>query len=95
MSDGDRHTESAAEAAYGRLPDAVTDLFGDEATAESAYDLLTVDVPAAGFGSPRCGPPATDSGAPTSTGSAPWTNRASASGSVPMSRPWARVRCGG
>ncbi|MFJ1801245.1 NADH-quinone oxidoreductase subunit C [Streptomyces sp. NPDC088180] len=49
MSDGDRHTESAAEAAYGRLPDAVTDLFGDEATAESAYDLLTVDVPAAGW----------------------------------------------
>ncbi|MFJ7411800.1 NADH-quinone oxidoreductase subunit C [Streptomyces sp. NPDC098077] len=49
MSDSDRHTESAAEVAYGRLPDAVTDLFGDEATAESAYDLLTVDVPAAGW----------------------------------------------
>ncbi|MFJ9106737.1 NADH-quinone oxidoreductase subunit C [Streptomyces sp. NPDC102283] len=48
MSDSDRHPESAAEA-YGRLPDAVTDLFGDEATAESAYDLLTVDVPAAGW----------------------------------------------
>ncbi|MFJ8231792.1 NADH-quinone oxidoreductase subunit C [Streptomyces sp. NPDC094448] len=36
-------------AAYDRLPDAaaVTELFGPEATAESAYDLLTVDVPAA------------------------------------------------
>ncbi|WP_239084397.1 NADH-quinone oxidoreductase subunit C, partial [Streptomyces sp. SID10692] len=33
--------------AYDRLPEAVTDLFGDEAAAESAYDLLTVDVPAA------------------------------------------------
>ncbi|MEU3209086.1 NADH-quinone oxidoreductase subunit C, partial [Streptomyces cyaneofuscatus] len=32
---------------YDRLPDAVTDLFGEGATAESAYDLLTVDVPAA------------------------------------------------
>ncbi|MFE1474663.1 NADH-quinone oxidoreductase subunit C [Streptomyces cyaneofuscatus] len=31
---------------YDRLPDAVTDLFGEGATAESAYDLLTVDVPA-------------------------------------------------
>ncbi|MFI7286663.1 NADH-quinone oxidoreductase subunit C [Streptomyces anulatus] len=48
MSDSDQHTESAAEA-YDRLPDAVTDLFGDEATAESAYDLLTVDVPAASW----------------------------------------------
>ncbi|MER6018176.1 NADH-quinone oxidoreductase subunit C [Streptomyces anulatus] len=46
MSDSDQRTDSAAEA-YDRLPDAVTDLFGDEATAESAYDLLTVDVPAA------------------------------------------------
>ncbi|MFG3406259.1 NADH-quinone oxidoreductase subunit C [Streptomyces sp. NPDC048142] len=46
MSERDQHAESAAEA-YDRLPDAVTDLFGDEATAESAYDLLTVDVPAA------------------------------------------------
>ncbi|MFJ6804688.1 NADH-quinone oxidoreductase subunit C [Streptomyces anulatus] len=46
MSDSDQRTESAAET-YGRLPGAVTDLFGDEATAESAYDLLTVDVPAA------------------------------------------------
>ncbi|MGW5986263.1 NADH-quinone oxidoreductase subunit C [Streptomyces anulatus] len=48
MSDSDQRTESAAEA-YDRLPDAVTDLFGDEATAESAYDLLTVDVPAAAW----------------------------------------------
>ncbi|WP_406143084.1 NADH-quinone oxidoreductase subunit C [Streptomyces anulatus] len=48
MSGRDQHTESAAEA-YDRLPDAVTDLFGDEATAESAYDLLTVDVPAAAW----------------------------------------------
>ncbi|MFD4589516.1 NADH-quinone oxidoreductase subunit C [Streptomyces rubiginosohelvolus] len=48
MSGRDQHTESAAGAeAYDRLPDAVTDVFGDEATAESAYDLLTVDVPAA------------------------------------------------
>ncbi|MEU5282438.1 NADH-quinone oxidoreductase subunit C [Streptomyces sp. CA-278952] len=48
MSPSDQHTESAADA-YDRLPDAVTDLFGDEATAESAYDLLTVDVPAAAW----------------------------------------------
>ncbi|MEU8519823.1 NADH-quinone oxidoreductase subunit C [Streptomyces sp. NPDC048577] len=31
---------------YDTLPDAVTELFGEEATAERAYDLLTVDVPA-------------------------------------------------
>lgn len=31
---------------HDRLPDAVTEVFGEEATAESAYDLLTVDVPA-------------------------------------------------
>ncbi|MFF5501109.1 NADH-quinone oxidoreductase subunit C [Streptomyces roseolus] len=30
---------------YESLPEAVTDLFGDEAGAERAYDLLTVDVP--------------------------------------------------
>ncbi|MFE3399972.1 NADH-quinone oxidoreductase subunit C [Streptomyces anulatus] len=48
MSDSDQRAESAAEA-YDRLPDAVTDVFGDEATAESAYDLLTVDVPAAAW----------------------------------------------
>ncbi|MFI1013565.1 NADH-quinone oxidoreductase subunit C [Streptomyces sp. NPDC020965] len=32
--------------AYDRLPDAVTEIFGAAATAEHAYDLLTVDVPA-------------------------------------------------
>ncbi|MBT2444436.1 NADH-quinone oxidoreductase subunit C, partial [Streptomyces sp. ISL-36] len=32
--------------AYDTLPDAVTEIFGEEATAERAYDLLTVDVPA-------------------------------------------------
>ncbi|MFJ8664503.1 NADH-quinone oxidoreductase subunit C [Streptomyces sp. NPDC093600] len=32
--------------AYDTLPDAVTEVFGEEATAERAYDLLTVDVPA-------------------------------------------------
>ncbi|WP_439900816.1 NADH-quinone oxidoreductase subunit C [Streptomyces somaliensis] len=32
--------------AYDTLPDGVTDVFGAEATAESAYGLLTVDVPA-------------------------------------------------
>lgn len=35
-----------AQHPYDRLPDAVTELFGDGATAESAYDLLTVDIPA-------------------------------------------------
>ncbi|MFH9606215.1 NADH-quinone oxidoreductase subunit C [Streptomyces sp. NPDC017448] len=51
MSDRDRRAASAAEAAeaYDRLPGAATDLFGDEAAAESAYDLLTVDVPAAAW----------------------------------------------
>lgn len=33
-------------AAYDRLPDAAAEIFGEEATAERAYDLLTVDVPA-------------------------------------------------
>ncbi|MQS39552.1 NADH-quinone oxidoreductase subunit C, partial [Streptomyces katsurahamanus] len=32
--------------AYDRLPDAVAEIFGADATAELAYDLLTVDVPA-------------------------------------------------
>ncbi|MEU0272872.1 NADH-quinone oxidoreductase subunit C [Streptomyces sp. NPDC006307] len=32
--------------AYDRLPESVTEVFGEEATAERAYDLLTVDVPA-------------------------------------------------
>ncbi|MEX0173537.1 NADH-quinone oxidoreductase subunit C [Streptomyces sp. LMG1-1-1.1] len=35
--------------AYDSLPDAVTDVFGEEATAEQAYDLLTVDVPPASW----------------------------------------------
>ncbi|MFE5482038.1 NADH-quinone oxidoreductase subunit C [Streptomyces sp. NPDC056527] len=30
---------------YDTLPEAVTEIFGEEATAERAYDLLTVDVP--------------------------------------------------
>lgn len=34
---------------YDRLPDAVTEIFGEEATAERAYDLLTVDVPVASW----------------------------------------------
>ncbi|MFF4162452.1 NADH-quinone oxidoreductase subunit C [Streptomyces sp. NPDC001741] len=40
--------DTAADA-YDRLPDAVTDLFGADATATYAYDLLTVDVPAASW----------------------------------------------
>ncbi|MFD3332895.1 NADH-quinone oxidoreductase subunit C [Streptomyces sp. NPDC058700] len=35
--------------AYDTLPDSVTDVFGEEATAERAYDLLTVDVPPASW----------------------------------------------
>ncbi|MFF1959534.1 NADH-quinone oxidoreductase subunit C [Streptomyces sp. NPDC058220] len=35
--------------AYDRLPDAVTEIFGEDATAGRAYDLLTVDVPAASW----------------------------------------------
>lgn len=34
---------------YDRLPDAVADIFGEDATAAYAYDLLTVDVPAASW----------------------------------------------
>ena len=30
---------------YDTLPDGVTEIFGEEATAERAFDLLTVDVP--------------------------------------------------
>ncbi|PCG86849.1 NADH-quinone oxidoreductase subunit C [Streptomyces sp. WZ.A104] len=51
MTDHDQrqqHAPSAAEA-YDRLPDAVAELFGGEATAEAAYDLLTVDVPASAW----------------------------------------------
>ncbi|KOG13354.1 NADH-quinone oxidoreductase subunit C, partial [Streptomyces viridochromogenes] len=35
--------------AYDSLPGSVTELFGEEATAEHAYDLLTVDVPPASW----------------------------------------------
>ncbi|MFD3530119.1 NADH-quinone oxidoreductase subunit C [Streptomyces sp. NPDC058664] len=35
--------------AYDSLPEAVTEVFGEEATAERAYDLLTVDVPPASW----------------------------------------------
>ncbi|MFI6420022.1 NADH-quinone oxidoreductase subunit C [Streptomyces sp. NPDC050842] len=34
---------------YDSLPDSVTEIFGEEATAERAYDLLTVDVPPAAW----------------------------------------------
>ncbi|WP_405902963.1 NADH-quinone oxidoreductase subunit C [Streptomyces sp. NBC_00656] len=39
---------TAAES-YGRLPDAVTEIFGEDATAEQAHELLTVDVPPASW----------------------------------------------
>ncbi|MCX5502472.1 NADH-quinone oxidoreductase subunit C [Streptomyces sp. NBC_00053] len=42
-------TPDEAPEAYDRLPDAAAELFGDDATAEYAYDLLTVDVPAASW----------------------------------------------
>ncbi|MCI3225258.1 NADH-quinone oxidoreductase subunit C, partial [Streptomyces sp. NP-1717] len=35
--------------AYDSLPDSVAEIFGPDATAERAYDLLTVDVPAANW----------------------------------------------
>ncbi|MEU9295397.1 NADH-quinone oxidoreductase subunit C [Streptomyces sp. NPDC048266] len=35
--------------AYDTLPDSVTEVFGEDATAERAYDLLTVDVPPASW----------------------------------------------
>ncbi|MFB7358507.1 NADH-quinone oxidoreductase subunit C [Streptomyces gardneri] len=35
--------------AFDSLPDSVTEIFGEEATAEHAYDLLTVDVPPAAW----------------------------------------------
>ncbi|WP_369145907.1 NADH-quinone oxidoreductase subunit C [Streptomyces sp. R44] len=34
---------------YDTLPESVTEIFGEEATAEQAYDLLTVDVPPAAW----------------------------------------------
>ncbi|MFF0285412.1 NADH-quinone oxidoreductase subunit C [Streptomyces sp. NPDC005262] len=42
-------TSTPATDAYDSLPDAVTELFGEDATAEHAYDLLTVDVPASAW----------------------------------------------
>ncbi|MFV5993034.1 NADH-quinone oxidoreductase subunit C [Streptomyces sp. NPDC056231] len=42
-------TDPETAQAYDRLPDAVTELFGEDATAEYAYDLLTVDVPPAAW----------------------------------------------
>ncbi|MFJ5718778.1 NADH-quinone oxidoreductase subunit C [Streptomyces sp. NPDC093149] len=42
-------TDASAGDAYDRLPDAAAEFFGEGATAESAYDLLTVDVPAASW----------------------------------------------
>ncbi|MFD7314360.1 NADH-quinone oxidoreductase subunit C [Streptomyces sp. NPDC059883] len=41
---GDAHGDDVT--AYDRLPDAAAEIFGEGATAERAYDLLTVDVPA-------------------------------------------------
>ncbi|WP_328695923.1 NADH-quinone oxidoreductase subunit C [Streptomyces sp. NBC_00342] len=38
-------TAAESAEAYDRLPDAVTEIFGEDATAEQAYELLTVDVP--------------------------------------------------
>ncbi|MFE4830929.1 NADH-quinone oxidoreductase subunit C [Streptomyces sp. NPDC056672] len=44
---GDRNGRNGDGALpYDRLPDAVAEIFGEEATAERAYGLLTVDVPA-------------------------------------------------
>ncbi|MFE3151570.1 NADH-quinone oxidoreductase subunit C [Streptomyces sp. NPDC059218] len=45
----DASDASGASCAYDRLPDAAAELFGEGATAEYAYDLLTVDVPAASW----------------------------------------------
>ncbi|MFJ2215549.1 NADH-quinone oxidoreductase subunit C [Streptomyces sp. NPDC101062] len=42
-------SDPAAAAGYDRLPDAAAEIFGEGATAELAYDLLTVDVPAASW----------------------------------------------
>ncbi|MFE3827268.1 NADH-quinone oxidoreductase subunit C [Streptomyces sp. NPDC059092] len=49
-SDNSSGQASAASAAsYDRLPDAAAEIFGEGATAELTYDLLTVDVPAASW----------------------------------------------
>ncbi|MGW1545342.1 NADH-quinone oxidoreductase subunit C [Streptomyces sp. NPDC002346] len=42
-------TDPETAQAYDRLPEAVTELFGEEAVAEHAYGLLTVDVPPAAW----------------------------------------------
>ncbi|MFI6728259.1 NADH-quinone oxidoreductase subunit C [Streptomyces atratus] len=42
-------TENHDRESYDRLPDAAAELFGEDATAEYAYDLLTVDVPASSW----------------------------------------------
>ncbi|WP_406383237.1 NADH-quinone oxidoreductase subunit C [Streptomyces sp. NBC_01618] len=42
-------TPDAAAEGYDRLPDGAAEFFGEEATAAYAYDLLTVDVPAASW----------------------------------------------
>ncbi|MFD5748705.1 NADH-quinone oxidoreductase subunit C [Streptomyces sp. NPDC127033] len=42
-------SDQTSAAAYDRLPDAAAEIFGEGATAELAYDLLTVDVPAASW----------------------------------------------
>ncbi|MEU9202281.1 NADH-quinone oxidoreductase subunit C [Streptomyces sp. NPDC048332] len=42
-------TASESTENYDRLPDAVTEIFGEGATAEQAYELLTVDVPPASW----------------------------------------------
>ncbi|MGS2588486.1 NADH-quinone oxidoreductase subunit C [Streptomyces hebeiensis] len=47
-----RHEPQAPKEPYGgydRLPDAAAEIFGEGASAESAYGLLTVDVPAASW----------------------------------------------
>ncbi|MFF3172807.1 NADH-quinone oxidoreductase subunit C [Streptomyces sp. NPDC057900] len=42
-------TAAESAEAFDRLPDAVTKIFGEDATAEQAYELLTVDVPPASW----------------------------------------------
>ena len=69
---------------FDRLPDEAAAVFGEGATGEEAYGLLTVDVPPASWTAALT--TARDSwAAPSSTGSAPWTSRAPASGCAPTS----------
>ncbi|MFD7528916.1 NADH-quinone oxidoreductase subunit C [Streptomyces sp. NPDC059849] len=49
LDTSDTSGASGVSCAYDRLPDAAAELFGEGATAEYAYDLLTVDVPAASW----------------------------------------------